>query len=213
MYTEIVMDIICTIGIIAFAVSGAMVAIKKRTDPFGAVVLAVVTATGGGITRDILLGIQPPAAFIDCSFVVISTATALIVFLIAFIGKDSYRSKSELIDSINNIFDALGLGVFVVIGTQTAIDYGYSQNMFLSIFIGTLTGIGGGFIRDIMVQEIPSVMRKHIYALAAISGSTIFYIMYMHNIDYTLSAFCSAGFTFILRMLATHFKWNLPPAY
>ncbi len=213
MYTELVMDIISVIGIIAFAVSGAMVAIKKRTDPFGAVVLAVVTATGGGITRDILLGIQPPVAFIDCSYVLIAAGTALAVFLIAFIFSDFYRSKSRLIDSTNNIFDALGLGVFVVIGTQAAIDYGFSQNAFLSVFIGSVTGIGGGFIRDIMVKEIPSVLRKHIYALAAICGSAVFYIMYINRFDYTLSVFISAGITFLLRMLATYFKWNLPPAY
>lgn len=213
MYTEIVMDLISIIGIIAFAVSGAMVAIKKRTDPFGAVVLAVVTATGGGITRDILLGIQPPVAFIDCSYVLLAAGTALSVFLIAFIFSDFYRLKSRLIDSINNIFDALGLGVFVVIGTQAAIDYGFSQNAFLSIFIGVVTGIGGGFIRDIMVKEIPSVLRKHIYALAAISGSAVFYIMYINRFDYTLSVFVSAGITFLLRMLATYFKWNLPTAY
>lgn len=213
MYTEFVMDIICTIGIIAFAVSGAMVAVKKRTDPFGTVVLAVVTATGGGITRDVLLGIQPPSVFIDCSYVIIAAVSALAVFMIAFIGKEAYLSKSELIDGINNIFDALGLGVFVVMGTQSAIDCGYSGNMLLSVFIGTLTGIGGGFLRDIMVQEIPAVMCKHIYALAALGGSLLFYVLYINSVSYTVSAFAGAGATFILRMLATRYKWNLPPAF
>lgn len=207
------MEITSVIGIIAFAISGAMAAIKKRTDPFGVVVLAVITATGGGIIRDILLGIQPPAVFIDCSYVLIAAAAALVVFLIAYIHKDAYRSKTALIDRINNIFDALGLGVFVVIGTQAAIDYGYSQNMFLSVFIGTITGIGGGLIRDITVREIPAVMCKHVYALAALGGSLMFYVMYINKLNYTLSAFLSAGAVFVLRMLATHFKWNLPPAY
>ncbi|MBO5059429.1 MAG: trimeric intracellular cation channel family protein [Clostridia bacterium] len=207
------MTIICVIGTVAFSVSGAMVAIKKHADIFGAVTLAVVTATGGGMVRDILLGIQPPHAFLDSRYIFIAAAAALIVFLIAYIGKDAYISRENFIDSVNNIFDALGLGVFVVMGTQTAIDYGFSQNALLSVFIGTLTGIGGGFLRDIMVHEIPSMLKKHIYALAALSGSLIFYIMYTNSLGYTLSAFFGATATFLLRMLATRFKWNLPPAY
>ncbi len=213
MYTETIMNIICNIGIVAFAVSGAMVAIEKRTDPFGAIVLAVITATGGGMLRDITLGILPPKMFRDPTYVVIATITALIVFLIAYLSKDTYQKNSALLDSINNIFDALGLGIFVVIGVQTAIDYGFIDNGFLVIFIGVITGIGGGFMRDIIVQEIPSVLTKHIYALAAVAGSLIFYTMYLANIDYTLSVFAAAGTTFLLRMLATYFHWNLPTAY
>ncbi len=207
------MDVICIIGIVAFAISGATVAIKKHTDPFGVVFLAVITATGGGITRDILLGIQPPVIFIDYSYVIYATLTALTVFTVAHFNKDLYRQKTGLIDSINNVFDALGLGVFVVMGTQTAIDYGFSQNPFFTVTVGVITGIGGGFLRDIMVGEIPFVLKKHIYVLAAFTGSVIFYIMYANSVNYTVSAFSAAGITFAIRMLATHFKWNLPPAY
>ncbi len=214
MYTELIMDFICTIGVIAFAISGAMAALDKHTDPFGTVILAVVTATGGGIFRDILLGLQPPKVFIDPTYVLVAAATALIIFLlVSIIGKDSYLKNSGLIDSINNIFDALGLGVFVVMGTQSAIEYGFSQNAFFCIFLGTITGIGGGFIRDIMAQEIPVILRKHVYALAAIAGSGLFFIMHTKGMSYTLSAFASAGVTFTLRMLATRYKWNLPPAF
>ncbi len=213
MYTETVMNIVGIIGIIAFAVSGAMVAVDKHADPFGAIVLAVITATGGGMLRDITLGILPPQMFRDPTYVIIAAATALAVFLIAYLSKDSFRKNSDFIDSINNIFDALGLGVFAVIGTQTAISYGYAQNGFLVVFIGVITGIGGGFMRDIIVQEIPSVLTKHIYALAAVAGSLIFYILYLNKIDYTLSVFISAGAIFLLRMLATYFRWNLPTAY
>ncbi len=214
MYTELIMNFICMIGVIAFAVSGAMVALDKHTDPFGTATLAVVTATGGGIFRDILLGLQPPKVFVDPTYVLVAAATALIIFLIvSIIGKDTYLKNTALIDSINNIFDALGLGVFVVLGTQAAIEYGFSQNAFFCIFLGTITAIGGGFIRDIMVQEIPVVLRKHVYALAAIAGSGLFYIMHMCGIGYTVSAFAAAGVTFALRMLATRYKWNLPPAF
>ena len=213
MYTEIVMEVICIIGVIAFAISGAMVAVKKRTDPFGVVFLAVITATGGGITRDLLLGIQPPVIFIDYTYMIFAAVAAMVVFTVAHIKKDFYRNRTERIDSINNVFDALGLGVFVVMGTQTAIDYGFAQNAFFTVTIGVITGIGGGFLRDIMVGEIPTVLKKHIYVLAAFTGSIVFYIMYVNSINYTLSAFLGAGITFAIRMLATHFKWNLPPAY
>lgn len=207
------MEIICIIGIIAFATSGAMVAVKKHTDPFGVVFLAVITATGGGITRDLLLGIQPPVIFIDYTYVIFAAVAALAVFTLARLNKDFYRTKTDRIDSINNVFDALGLGVFVVMGTQTAIDYGFAQNAFFTITIGVITGIGGGFLRDIMVGEIPFVLKKHIYVLAAFTGSVVFYLLYINSVDYTISAFLSAGITFAIRMLATHFKWNLPPAY
>lgn len=213
MYTETIMNVISIIGIVAFAVSGAMVAIEKRVDPFGVMVLSVITATGGGILRDILLGILPPKIFRDCSYVLISIIVSLIVFLIAHLGKDAYRNKTALLDSINNIFDALGLGVFVVIGSQSAIDYGFLQNGFFVVFIGMITGIGGGFMRDIMVQEIPFVLKKHIYALAALAGSLVFYILYINNVSYTVTVFSAASSTFLLRILATYFRWNLPPAY
>lgn len=213
LYTETIMQIICTMGVIAFAVSGAMVAISKHTDAFGVIVLAVITATGGGIIRDILLGIFPPKAFTDRSYVLIAVVTALVVYLIAFLFKDLYCRNSHMLDSINNIVDALGLGIFAVTGTQAAIDYGFAQNGFLSILIGMITGIGGGFLRDIMVKEIPFVLRKRIYALAALAGSLIFYVLYMHNFNYTVSVTVATSFTFVLRLLATHFKWNIPPAY
>lgn len=213
MYTELVMEIIAFTGIVAFAISGATAATKKHTDPFGTIVAAVLTACGGGITRDILLGISPPKTLIEPSYILLSAATALLVYLTASFLKDSFSEKTYKIDSVINIFDALGLGAFVVMGTQNAIDYGFSQNSFLCILIGVLTGCGGGFLRDITLQEIPVILKKHIYVIAAILGSLVFYVMYRNSIDYTLSAFISIAVTFTLRMLATYFKWNLPPAY
>ncbi len=213
MYTELIMEIICIIGIAAFGASGAIAATKKHTDPFGTMVVAVFTACGGGITRDILLGITPPKTLIDPSYILIAAAVALFVYLAALALKDSFSEKSERLDIAINIFDALGLGVFVVMGTQDAIDYGYWQNVFLCILIGVLTGCGGGFLRDITLQEIPVILKRHIYVIAAISGSIVFYIMYLYNFSYTAAAFSGISVTFFLRMLATRFKWNLPPAY
>ena len=213
LYTELVMNIIGIIGIGAFAASGAIFATKKHTDPFGTIVVAVITACGGGITRDILLGIAPPKTLVDPAYILISASVALFVYLIAFIMKDSFCEKTKRLDIAINIFDALGLGAFSVMGTQNAIDYGFSQNMFLCILIGVLTGCGGGFLRDITLQEIPVVLKKHIYVIAAILGSAAFYSMYISGSSYTLSAFWGIVLTFSLRMVATRFNWNLPPAY
>lgn len=207
------MNIICTVGIIAFAVSGATAAIEKHTDPFGTIIAAVLTACGGGITRDILLGITPPRSLLDPSYISLASATALIVYLIAFILKDAFRSGADVTDTAVNVFDALGLGVFVVMGTQTAIDCGFSQNAFLSILIGVLTGCGGGFLRDITLREIPVMLKRHVYVIAACCGGAVFYIMYTSQFGYTLSVTASVLVTFSLRMLATRYKWNLPPAY
>lgn len=213
MYTELVMDIISIIGIVAFGASGAIAATKKHTDPFGTVLVAVFTACGGGITRDILLGITPPKTLLDPSYILIAAAVALLVYFVAFLLKDSFCEKTERLDIAINIFDALGLGAFVVMGTQNTIDYGYSQNVFLCILIGVLTGCGGGFLRDITLQEIPVILKKDIYVIAAISGSSVFYAMYIFGFSYSAAAFSGILVTFLLRMLATHFKWNLPPAY
>lgn len=207
------MNIICTVGIIAFAVSGATAAIEKHTDPFGTIIAAVLTACGGGITRDILLGITPPRSLLDPSYISLASATALIVYLIAFILKDAFRSGADIIDTAVNVFDALGLGVFVVMGTQTAIDFGFSQNAFLSILIGVLTGCGGGFLRDITLREIPVMLKRHVYVIAACCGGAVFYVMYTSQVGYTPSVTASVLVTFSLRMLATRYKWNLPPAY
>lgn len=213
MYTEAIMRFVSIIGVIAFAISGAMVAVSKKVDAFGVAVLAVITATGGGIMRDVLLGVCPPNAFTDRSYVFIAIITALIVFLAAHLFKDSYLRREQLLDSVNNVADALGLGVFAVSGTLAAIDYGFSDNGFLCVFVGMITGIGGGFLRDIMVQEIPFILKKRIYALAALAGSIIFYILYMNGLGYTVSAGIGAAATFFLRIFATHFRWNLPTAY
>ncbi len=212
-YTELIVDITGIIGIIAFAVSGATTAIAKRADLFGVIMLSAVTATGGGVCRDIMLGVCPPKAFFDCTYILYSIITALIVFAAARLLQDTYFKNSERIDAVTNIFDALGLGIFSVTGSRSAIEYGFSQNDFLVIMTGMITATGGGFLRDIMVKEIPFILKKRIYALASLLGSTIFYFLYRFGIGYSFSVFFASGCTFLLRMLATKFRWNLPVAY
>ena len=160
MNIETILSIVSFFGNVAFAVSGAMVAIRKRVDLFGVIFLAVVTATGGGITRDIFLDRLPPVAFLDTGYISVAAFSAIMVYLIAKGNKEYYQKNTAALDSVINIFDALGLSIFVVMGSQAALDCGYSRNGFFVVFIGVLTGIGGGFLRDIMVREIPFQMRR-----------------------------------------------------
>ncbi len=210
MYTRVFTDVLSFIGVAAFAASGAMAGVSRKTDLLGVIILAATTATGGGVMRDILLGFIPPKVFLAPTYFFIAVLVALVLFAFAYFYYDEYHKREGFIDKANNIFDALGLGIFVALGTQTAIESGYAQNMFLSIMIGTLTGVGGGFLRDIMILRVPVILRKHIYASAALSGSIVFYLLHLFSINYSYSLIISASVTFLLRMLATRFKWNLP---
>lgn len=210
MYTRVFTEILSFIGVAAFAASGAMAGVERKTDLLGVIILAATTATGGGVMRDILLGFIPPKVFLVPTYFFIAVFVALVLFAFAFFYCDEYNKKSGFIDKANNIFDALGLGIFVALGTQTAIESGYAHNMFLSVMIGTLTGVGGGFLRDIMILKVPVILRKHIYASSALLGSLVFYILHLLSVNYSYSLIISVFVTFLLRMLATHFKWNLP---
>lgn len=210
MYTRVFADILSFIGVAAFAASGAMAGISKKTDILGVIILAATTATGGGVMRDILLGFIPPKVFLFPGYFFVAALVGAVLFAFAYFFCDEYYRQEGFMDKLNNIFDALGLGIFVALGTQTAIDSGFARNMFLSVIIGTLTGVGGGVLRDIMLLRIPLILRKHIYASAALLGSIVFYVLHLCSIKYSYCLIISASVTFILRLLATRFKWNLP---
>lgn len=194
------------IGTIAFAISGSMVAIKKRVDVFGVIVMAAVTALGGGICRDILIGDLPPRMFSDYRYVLAAVVTAVIVFADAYIFRDRYRKKEKLVDDINNFFDAVGLGIFTVTGVRVAIDSGFKLNGILVVCLGVITGVGGGLLRDIMLREIPFVLNKRIYAVASILGGVVYYRMYLGGINSTAAIIVSVAVTFGVRLLATLLK-------
>lgn len=198
------------LGTIAFSISGAMVAIRKRMDILGVIVLGVVTATGGGMIRDVLLGNTPPMAFRDGSYVAWATVTAVVVFIL--VDRQWHEKSPQWLDSFLNVVDAIGLGVFAVMGVRAAIHTGYGDNGFLSIFVGVLTGVGGGLLRDMMAGEVPKIFRKRIYAVAALLGAMAYY----YTVETLFAEAGAIGFGSLLvvcvRMLATHFQWNLPRA-
>ncbi|MBP3442943.1 MAG: trimeric intracellular cation channel family protein [Clostridia bacterium] len=207
---EIIYFVVEILGTIAFATSGAMVAISKKVDIFGVLVLSSVTALGGGCIRDILIGELPPRMFSDYRYVTVAVIVSLVVFIVAYIFRDLYQKSQKTVDSVNNIFDAVGLGVFTVTGVQVAIESGFGTNSILAVCLGVFTGIGGGILRDVMLREIPFVLKKRIYALASIAGGIVYYNLYLTDFGRTKSIIVAVLVTFIIRILATVFKLDLP---
>nr|WP_297940354.1 TRIC cation channel family protein [uncultured Lachnoclostridium sp.] len=197
------------LGTIAFAISGAMVAVRKQVDLFGVILLGMTTAVGGGMTRDVMLGYTPPRIFEALPMLAIAFVSSLIVFLLAFFSHDIYQKNQQTVDRINNIFDALGLGLFTVTGMDVAAGTGI-QDMVILVFFGVVTGTGGGLIRDLMVSEIPFVLKKHIYAVASIAGGIAYYIMGKCKVSVNLAVVITIIIVVLLRMLATKYRWNLP---
>ncbi|MBR5246383.1 MAG: trimeric intracellular cation channel family protein [Clostridia bacterium] len=208
--------IIEIIGVIAFSISGAMIAIRRRTDLFGVILLSIITAHGGGLTRDVIFSFSPPAIFSLKWYILICVIVAIIVFLFARKFSHTYLENELRIEKINDIFDALGLGIFAVVGVMVAIDKGYSDNALICITCGLLTGICGGMLRDVLTNNTPFVLVKRIYAIAALLGASVYYILYMYgstiHINETLAIIFGVAVTFILRILAMTFKWNMPIA-
>jgi len=202
------------LGSISFALSGVSLAIRKKMDIFGVMILAVVTATGGGVLRDIIIGRFPPAAFTDPIYVLFSAVVSLIAFTIIYIIKLHKRIIPAKFMSTFNLanfwFDTLGLAAFTVGGVHAGLATEESDNLFLLIFLGVITGVGGGLLRDLFAMEMPYIFVKHIYAVAAIIGAIVMGVLVLYTPFQTMGMI--AGFVIIvcIRVLAYHFQWNLP---
>ena len=203
-----IMFVLELIGAAAFAVSGAMVAIEKRADIFGVLFLAVTTALGGGVIRDVLIGRIPPVMFVSYWYLLISVVAALAVFIDAYLRSEKYKLHLDKLDAVNNIFDAIGLAVFTVSGMNAAMPV--SDNVILVLFVGMCTGVGGGMLRDVMTNTMPKVLRKRVYAVASLLGGGLYYAMYALGVNQIVSLGCGMMLIFALRLFATIFKWNLP---
>ena len=203
------------IGTIAFAISGAMLAAEKNLDIFGILVLGIVTAFGGGVIRDLLLGITPPAMFSNHIFFLLAALASCAVFLayrLLAVARDKLPACLLRLDyaGVLNFFDAIGLGVFSVSGVNVALSGGFADNPLLAITVGVLTGIGGGMVRDLLNGEIPSVLRKNVYALAAILGAGAYYLLAHSALPAFASVLLACSLTIGLRLAATYFRWHLP---
>lgn len=206
---QLIVFIMELIGTVAFSASGAMVGIERKMDIFGVCVLGVSTAVGGGMVRDITLG-NVPNALIDPVYVAVAAVTALVVFFVLLLRKKHFRGRFRAAyDHIMLIMDSLGLGIFTVVGVLTGIKAGYMDNTFLLVFVGTLTGVGGGLLRDVMAGVAPYIFVKHIYALASIAGALAFVFIYRFFGEIP-ALIASSMLVFLIRICAAHFHWNLP---
>lgn len=209
-YQEIITFIMEMLGTVAFAASGAMVGVGRNMDIFGVGVLGVVTSVGGGMIRDIVLGIVPPGVFRSPVYALVATVTSCIVFLVLYCKRELLEGKFKLTyDRVMLIMDSIGLGIFTVVGVNTGIRRGYIDNTFLLVFLGTITGVGGGLLRDMMAGVPPYIFVRHIYACASIVGSLV--CVYMHRYFGAVEAMVVASaVVMLIRYLAAHYHWNLP---
>lgn len=189
-------------GTFVFALSGAMAGIRRRLDVFGVFVVAFVAANAGGITRDVLIGAVPPGAISDWRYLAVSLlAGAVTLWFPAAIA----QRKAPVL-----MFDAAGLALFAVTGAHKALTHGLNPGM--AVLMGMLTGIGGGMARDILLAEVPTVLRADLYAVAALAGAAVVVIASRLGVPYAPAAVVGAGLCFSIRAAAIRFRWRLPVA-
>jgi uncharacterized membrane protein YeiH len=189
-------------GTFVFAISGAMAGVNRRLDIFGILVLAFVAGNFGGIGRDLVIGAVPPAALADWRYLLVSVLAGLITFF-WYAGVDRLRSPVLL-------FDAAGLSLFAVSGAQKAIEFGL--NPVMAALLGMVTGIGGGMTRDILLAEIPQVLRSDLYAVAALAGAAVVVLGSLIGLPHAGAALAGAVLCFGLRFMAIRHGWRLPAA-
>jgi uncharacterized membrane protein YeiH len=188
-------------GTMAFAVTGAFKAIEHKSDMVGIIILATMTGVAGGVLRDVVFGRIPPLAIVNPLYVVITVATAVAMFFL-------YRSLKKHWNLFLK-FDAIGLGVFTIIGATFAYNI-FGLNFLAMAFAGVLTAVGGGILRDVFVKEMPVVFVKELYASASFIGVVIFFGLLAAGIDLNIAAIPSIIAATALRLLAMKYNWNLP---
>lgn len=210
---DVALLILEIVGTVAFAVSGALISVNAGLDLFGVILLGCTTAVGGGIMRDILIGTEPPAIFSRFYIVLIAIVVSLGVFIVSYINRHKFTPFRKKIEHINNIFDAIGLGAFTVMGTEIAFSHGLGDRVFLSVTLGLLTGVGGGVIRDVLVNDTPYILKKHVYALVSISGSILYYALRRWLGEAVITVILPVLLIVALRILAAKYRWHLPKVH
>ncbi|MEU0127312.1 MULTISPECIES: trimeric intracellular cation channel family protein [unclassified Streptomyces] len=205
LFTPSVQHALDIVGIFVFAISGALLAVRKNFDVFGIAVLAEVTALGGGIFRDVMIGALPPAAFTDLGYFLTPLIAAALVFFL--------HPHVERIQVGVNVFDAAGLGLFCVAGTVKAYDYGLGLTS--SAALGLATAVGGGVLRDVLANEVPSLLRwdRDLYAVPAIVGAVMVVLCIRFDVLNAYTSGIAVVTGFVLRLLAMRFHWRAPRAW
>jgi uncharacterized membrane protein YeiH len=189
-------------GTMAFAVTGAMKGVAFKMDILGVIVLSSITGMAGGMLRDIVLGRIPPAALIDPTYILVTTITGISVFYL-------YPNIKSLLGLFLK-FDALGLGVFSIIGATIALNGGYGLNLLIMMFAGVITAVGGGIVRDVLVNEKPLVFIKELYVSLSFIGILLFFSLLYIGVALDTSSIIGISFITGLRIAAMRFNWNLP---
>ncbi len=189
-------------GTFVFALSGAMAGVKHRLDLFGVLVLSFAAANSGGIIRDVLIGAVPPAAISDWRYIAVSFLAGLMTFY--------WYPRVNRLRSPVLVFDAAGLGLFAVSGALKALAFQLSP--VAAVLLGVLTGIGGGMARDVLVTEVPTVLRAELYAVAALAGAAVVVIGTLLQLPSVAVTPAGAALCFGLRFMAIHRGWQLPVA-
>ncbi|HEX3791343.1 MAG TPA: TRIC cation channel family protein [Pseudonocardiaceae bacterium] len=194
------LNVLNLVGVAVFAASGALAAVRGRLDVFGVVVLGLTTALGGGVIRDVLLGVHPPTALRNWPYLLVAAVVSLVVF--------RWHPQVARLRRAMLLADAVGLGLFVTTATSTALTMGAAG--YTACLVGITTGIGGGVIRDVLLREIPVVLRKEIYAVAALAGS----ILVAAGVELGLPSgpvtVLGAVLVVLVRVVALWRRWNAP---
>jgi uncharacterized membrane protein YeiH len=189
------------VGTLVFALEGAMRAIRGDLDFLGLLVLAFVTAVGGGIIRDLLIGATPPSAIRDWRYFAVAILGAVAVSFF-------YQRVEAIPDQLVITLDAAGLGLFAVAGVEKALDY--KMHPLMAVVMGGITGVGGGTVRDLLLAQVPSVLRKDVYASAALAGGVVMVLLLKVKVPRAVAMLAGGSACFLLRMVAVAQHWNLP---
>ncbi len=201
---EIIGEILLLLGILAFALSGALIGVRRRLDLLGVLVVGAATGTGGGILRDMLTGVHPPVTFTYWPNLAVALGGSLIVFF--------FHPSLARIRTFEVVFDAFGLGLFSATGTAVAMLEGMQFGA--AILIGTITAIGGGVIRDVLVNTIPAVLTREVYAVSALLGSSLAALIFTLTEDGVMASVVGVIAAVTLRLLSYWRGWHLPmPRY
>ncbi len=198
---ELFIYVLDLFGTMAFAVTGAFKAIEKKFDIVGIIILATITGLAGGTIRDIIIGKVPPNSIADPAYIAITVATGIVIFLLFSRLKKHWNLFLK--------FDAIGLGVFTIIGATFAYNI-FGLNFLAIAFAGIVTAIGGGILRDVFVQDTPIIFVKELYASASLIGVVVFYFILVLDGSLYLATILGIIITTGLRMVAMKFNWNLP---
>ena len=195
------------VGTITFAISGATLGLEKGMDLMGITILGLTTGVGGGIIRDLIVGQTPPLTFRNPIYLIVSIITSVIVFLPPV--RKWIFSKSTLYEMLMLVMDSVGLGVFTVSGIQAGYAATSIHGVILLSFVGVVTGVGGGVLRDMMAGDRPYIFVKHFYASASLIGA-IFCTVLWNNIDQRIAMTGGAAIILVLRLMAARYRWSLP---